>query len=442
MENIHNMKNCGWVTEEPIKLKEYFSEYHTLLDSVCGLPHNEKIDNVTAIRNFCSSLGTEEDSIDTNLLSLQNVEKECSVDLLSVDDELVTQDVFDGPIRHSGRLTNWYAGSFQDGIIPAGAAETLATLEAQTIELHLRNTVRDYARLRNRLLKYFSTVRMVMGDDNSPEPTRGEDNATSECMRDIILNIRVQRPYHKKTHMKKACNRFPTHSQELLLLGSQKLSDLRDALICINDLGVNMDLSADPQFYQMSHLPNNSMEFPSGFFYINGVFYDDTRHPEAKIYSEGVRKWALKSPDIGKLESKCMHETTFMDLEVRLGYPYVYLHQGNCEHIIIFTDVRLHHQHDVQDPARYPLLRGQATKLSVKCFICSLHLANWIVKDESRFPIPNAHVCERCLKMFCYNSQGVKISNIKVYPFIDEFMTQQKKHADNTKFMSKFEKDG
>ncbi|XP_071546896.1 snRNA-activating protein complex subunit 3 isoform X1 [Panulirus ornatus] len=434
MENIHNLKRCPWITEEPMKLRDYFDKYHKVVDEASGQPHEEKVCRETAIRNFFPPVCKEEDGHGSDPFSVEKLESDCSISMLTVDDELVMQDVSNGPVRHSGRLTNWYAGSFQDGIIPEGAAHKLMTLEEQAHELHLRETVRDYARLRYRLLKYFSTVRMVIGEDNSPEPTRYEKDDYNECIRDIVLNVRVQRPYHKKTHMKKACNRFPTHSQELLLLGSQKLTELRDALICINDLAVNQDISADPQLYQMSHLPNNSMEFPSGFFYINGVFYNDDRHPQAKIYSEGIVKWAQRHSEIGELKSKSMHETTFLDLELRLGYPYVFLHQGNCEHIIIFTDVRLHHQDDVQDPARYPLLRGQASKLSVKCCICSLHLANWIVKDEPRLPIPNAHVCDRCLKSFCYNSRGVKIHNIRVYPFIDEFMTQQKKSVESSKY--------
>lgn len=42
------------------------------------------------------------------------------------------------------------------------------------------------------------------------------------------------------------------------------------------------------------------MEFPSGFFYINGIFYDDDRHPYAKMYSEGIMKWAQRHPEIGE----------------------------------------------------------------------------------------------------------------------------------------------
>lgn len=40
-------------------------------------------------------------------------------------------------------------------------------------------------------------------------------------------------------------------------------------------------------------------EFPSGFIYINGVFYSDMRNPNAKDYSEVIKKWAEKRKEIG-----------------------------------------------------------------------------------------------------------------------------------------------
>lgn len=454
MENVHSLKNCAWVTENAVNLKEYFDKYKELLDVGFGRPYHEKVRRDEAIQEFfpprCKedikesgdsspfSKEGELDDIDcrpeSSTCDLQKMEADCSIDLLTVDDELITDDdhITGEAVRHSGSLTNWYAGSFEDGIIPTSGRETLQTLQEQAHELHLRDSVRDYARLRYRLLKYFSTIRMITDENNHPQPTRQDKEYTIESMRDIVLNVRIQRPYHKKTHMKKASNRFPSHSQELLLLGSQKLTELRDALICINDLGVNQDLSIDPQIYHLSHLPNNSVMFPSGFFYINGVIYNDTRHPDAKLYSDNVIKWSKRHPEVGELKAKVMHETRFIDLELRLGFPYVYMHQGNCEHLIVFTDVRLHHQNDSQDPARYPMLRGQASKLAVKCYICSLNLANWIVMNESRIPVPNAHVCDRCLKQFCYTARGTKVlPNIRVYPFIDEFLSQQKKEFKN-----------
>ena len=35
-----------------------------------------------------------------------------------------------------------------------------------------------------------------------------------------------------------------------------------------------------------------------------------------------------------------MSETLISDLEIRLGYPYVFKHRGECEHNIIFLDAR------------------------------------------------------------------------------------------------------
>ncbi|KAK7078715.1 small nuclear RNA activating complex, polypeptide 3 [Halocaridina rubra] len=450
MENIYNLKQCPWITEEPINLRKYFEEYHELLDIASGKPHHEKaypdesllqffptssdenLDETFDLENSTTcgaKLDDTEVSFAGSTVDLQKMEQDCSVDLLTVEDELATEGeyILIEPIRHSGSLTNWYAGNFEDGIIPPRGLETLQTLQEQAMELHKRENVRDYARHRQRLLKYFSTIRMITDENNHPEPTRQKHIALSS-FRDIVLNVRIQRPYHKKTYLKKSSNRFPSHSQELLLLGSQNLSDLRDALICINDLGVNQDFSADPQIHHLSHVPNNSIQFPSGFFYINGVFYNDVRDLDAKLYSDNIIKWAKRHVEIGEVKAAKMHETKFIDLELRLGYPYVYMHQGNCEHIIVFTDVRLHHPTDPQDSAKYPMFRGQATKLAVKCHICSLFLANWIVMNDSRIPVPNAHVCDRCLKQFCYNNKGMKIEqNLKVYPFTDEFFSQQKK---------------
>ncbi|XP_037774200.1 snRNA-activating protein complex subunit 3-like [Penaeus monodon] len=157
--------------------------------------------------------------------------------------------------------------------------------------------------------------------------------------------------------------------------------------------------------------PNFLLDFSTSMVFFMMTF----AKRDQNFYSESIINWQRSTQKLhlffhknilGEMRAESMSETTFLDLKVRLGYPYVFLHQGNCEHIIIFTDIRLHHQNDVPDPQRFPLLRGQASKLSVKCVICSLNLANWIVLDEPRLPIAVAHVCHRCLKMFCYNHKA------------------------------------
>ena len=43
-------------------------------------------------------------------------------------------------------------------------------------------------------------------------------------------------------------------------------------------------------------------------------------------------------PRYGVCSSKKMEETKFEDLTIKLGY--VFVHQGNCEHLLIFRDLR------------------------------------------------------------------------------------------------------
>ncbi|MPC30871.1 snRNA-activating protein complex subunit 3 [Portunus trituberculatus] len=221
------------------------------------------------------------------------------------------------------------AGTFQDKVIPEGGPEALHTLAALTKEHHLRETVEDYAVLRHKQLKYSKVLRLVshsgphfalgVGANKSnltafqqvtderdvPEPTISDRDTQAKSQDDIVVNVRIHRPFHKRTYCRKQSNTFPRHSQELLVLGSQKLTDLRDNINCINDLSVCKDMSASPQLRDLAHLRNAASEFPSGFFYINGVFYSDMRNPKAKDYSEAIKLWAQKKTEIGTANTLC-----------------------------------------------------------------------------------------------------------------------------------------
>ncbi|KAB7506059.1 snRNA-activating protein complex subunit 3, partial [Armadillidium nasatum] len=348
-----------------------------------------------------SDANNELDYSQNDPFALQKMEEDCSIDLLTVEGELPSSDISESrAISDTGRITNWYAGSFMDGVIPDGGPEKLVTLAMQAKELYKRETVKDYTRLRHRLLKYSSTV---VKKENSPENMPLEESISSSSLRDIVFNVRIHSPFHRRSYQKKGSNRYPKHSQEMYLLGSQKLTDLKDAIVCMNDVYVHEDMSKNPDLSICLNFPCSQELFRSSFFYINGTFYSDMRHPDAVDNSETIRTWAKKYPLIGEMKIVRMEDTKLEDLSLRLGYPYVYQHLGNCEHLITFTDVRLHHCTDISDPSKYPLSRGNPIKLSVFCYSCNLYLANWVVKDDPRLPKPIAHFCDKCLKLFGYN---------------------------------------
>lgn len=70
--------------------------------------------------------------------------------------------------------------------------------------------------------------------------------------------------------------------QHLLVLASQKLTELRDKIVCPNDYLCSEDLSGDPSILGeelVQERPSNRSK--SALFFISNTFYNDMRHPES-----------------------------------------------------------------------------------------------------------------------------------------------------------------
>lgn len=62
-----------------------------------------------------------------------------------------------------------------------------------------------------------------------------------------------------------------------------------------------------------------------------------------------------KRHEIGPYNVRDIAETRVVDLTLRLGQPYLYQHQGVCEHLLIFSDLRLLTPSDEQSVGEYPI---------------------------------------------------------------------------------------
>ncbi len=60
---------------------------------------------------------------------------------------------------------------------------------------------------------------------------------------------------------------------------------------------------------------------------------------EIIAWAEEGDKIALSS-QLDHFDTSSMEDVTFEMLKLRLGYPYLYSHHGNCEHLVIFRDIR------------------------------------------------------------------------------------------------------
>ncbi|XP_070543103.1 snRNA-activating protein complex subunit 3-like isoform X2 [Ptychodera flava] len=177
--------------------------------------------------------------------------------------------------------------------------------------------------------------------------------------------------------------------REILVLGQQCLTDLRDSILCVSDLSVSGDFSEAPNLPQDNKAQDN---FKSAFFFIENTFYNDMRDPLCRDLSEPIREWA-KSRRKGwplTFDTKKMEETNFNDLSIKLGKPYLYCHQGDCEHVIAFADLRLLHADDCHDVSQYPLVTRKISYQRMLCRVCK------------RFTSNDRCSCVHSLRFFCF----------------------------------------
>ena len=85
------------------------------------------------------------------------------------------------------------------------------------------------------------------------------------------------------------------------------------------------------------------------------------------------------NPDVGSLSIQWLYRVL-----LRLGYPYVYVHQGDHEHLISFVEARLLSADDGQKLSSYPFERSSGMIHSKMCMVCNTFIAKWITEKNDR----------------------------------------------------------
>ncbi|XP_044203034.1 snRNA-activating protein complex subunit 3 [Thunnus albacares] len=226
---------------------------------------------------------------------------------------------------------------------------------------------------------------------------------------EVILTINVYYPaiFKRFTYVRP--------HMTLLMTGSHSLADLRDAICCVSDLQVCGEFSTTPDmapdFISKDH-------FKSAFFFFEGVFYNDMRFPECQDISMTTIEWA-KARNFPPYTQAKMEETRLVDLRVKVGFPYLYCHQGDCEHLVIITDVRLAHKNDCLDKKLYPLLTHKHRVLTQKCSVCHVYIGRWITTNDQFAPSVPCLFCDKCFRMLHYDASGNKLGDFFAYPYVD-----------------------
>jgi len=154
------------------------------------------------------------------------------------------------------------------------------------------------------------------------------------------------------------------------------------------------------------------LKYKGACFFIDGIFYTDTRDPEAPDYAHWVGDYlAKKTPEkIKQRAGRTMHETKIRDMTLMLNQRCAYLHQGDCEHRMTFTCVRRY------DPTRdcpykeaYPVRTYEPTTKTTMCQVCTVAVAERLIFNAALLPANPMYLCRVCCDALLYDDEGNRV---------------------------------
>ncbi|XP_078039360.1 proximal sequence element A Pbp49 [Augochlora pura] len=376
MDDVYKVYNIA--ASPIINLKDYFDKYHNLIGSTENvLPIKQNDSNLMTLMGV--ELSEEKMSILTNYCSTDNLTIEGEVPKFKDNRKLRKKEIF-GP-------------------------QEPPDVDLQTIQ-NLKERLKD--RKKQPGCKYQSEI--FIHHEKDKERSR----KTALPGQDILVFVRTYHPFAQRIkNPTKQCATTLRLNNIIAVLGSQTLAHLRDKISCITDNTISKETSDD---LENAIGPMAKDVYKSGFFFIEDTFYNDTRCPENIDYSKVIIEWAQRRPSLGPFKTAKMEECRIDSLFLRFGFPWVYKHQGECEHLIVFSDARLINNDDNLNVSAYPQivrLRPSSTKY---CMMCSAFSAQWITLEHDRIPHNPCYFCDDCFHSYNY-IDGEKVGNFKAFAY-------------------------
>ncbi|EUD69312.1 hypothetical protein C922_00175 [Plasmodium inui San Antonio 1] len=193
---------------------------------------------------------------------------------------------------------------------------------------------------------------------------------------------------------------------EYEMLSWQTLADLTDVFFCFDSSNYGL-----PQF-------------DGSVYYIDGVLYPDLRSPNALDYSACILDFYRKKKENNFIRPpyKIQQDKAVMgQMEIPLYQKCCFLHQGNCEHRIIFNNIREYNSLRDREFSKYPLRTFKPNIAKKFCLCCHKNIAQKIVLDCYLFKENPSYVCNCCFDLFLLDRHGNPVDAImKHFDYIDE----------------------
>ena len=396
MDKVHDPNSRPWISK-PVNIDEYFSKFRDIVQEEKPIKDTSDLSSKWIMK----SMGLE----DKELFS--QVEQVMNIDSLTVSDEVEPMQIND-PINdniHGASIPKFYKTP-----IPPEATSQLKTLALQEEWLKLTKDDKNAKNRRKRQSKHDNDHWFQA--EKPPDQYKNWDLVD----RAVLFCVRIYRPFKHLAPYQYGQSSIK-YSQEIWLLGNHTLADLKDRVWCPADLNVvgsqQVDTVEKPALRAMD-------KYKSSFIYMEGTFYIDRRNSSNIDYSEVIRNWAENDPKkgLGPFTTDTMESTRLDSLNIRVGYPYLYQHQGNHEHLISFIDVRLLGPMDPQKIQEYPLIRSLGSQNSKFCMVCQTCIAVWVTMDNVRVPEDPYFFCGLCYKNFNFVNKK-RVGSFKEFRFFD-----------------------
>ncbi|CAF2117200.1 unnamed protein product [Rotaria magnacalcarata] len=270
------------------------------------------------------------------------------------------------------------------------------------------NNLKSYPACIEYLYKEFSQSRPHASHDtaflkNIRESNQAQSNIDDER---LVLNLQIFFPIESRDRYRHQL------MNELICLSTLTLAQIRDAIECVSDEQILGEYSENPDQIK-THGQRAGDENTAACFIIESVIYDDLRRTDTRL-SEKI----IEQTNTTYTQGNAMEMTTLNDLKLlQLGKPYVYLHQTNCEHVVVFSELKLLEQDQCHDANLYPLCRMKYHGRFSYCFLCNVFYAKWLIRDSPLIPDDPCLLCERCFKACHYDKDGSKVGQFLAYHF-------------------------
>ena len=354
MEPVHRSREKPWIHQEKIHVASFIQECVNK-----GIEHEVNKKETFAFQDLCSSVSTEAATLIADGHSLEEtVARDCHVSLLDCEGEEFLS-----------------AMNFKD---LQGLKDESTCLESVKL---LKKKLEEGNK--GKLSFKFST-----NDNKNMEVTKSE-KTTITSNPTAVLTVQLFRPIDPARREENVKSDRPVHlDMEVEVISSQKLTQLRKCISCPSDFN-----EVPNSFSSL----NTSEVSKSGFFFINDTFYNDLSGTGQQDYSQVILDWAV-GRGIGPFDTNVMSKTVIQDLTIQLGYPYVYVHQGNCEHLLVFKDIRLMNRRK-ETEKDFPRVVHTARRCRIICYMCKTNTAAVIVQDMN-LPSSPFFFCTDCRDIF------------------------------------------